>query len=87
MHWARKWPNAPKEWIWQYVFPSGRRSVDPRGGTTRRHHMHENGLQKAVKLAAQRAGLTKRVHCRCLRHSFPTHLLESGYDILTVQEL
>jgi integron integrase len=84
---ARKWPKAPKEWIWQYVFPSGRLSVDPRSGKTRRHHVHENGLQKAVKAAAQRAGIPKRVNCHCLRHSFATHLLESGYDIRTVQEL
>jgi integron integrase len=84
---ARKWPKAPKEWIWQYVFPSGRLSVDPRSGQTRRHHVHENGLQKAVKAAAQRAGITKKVNCHCLRHSFATHLLESGYDIRTVQEL
>ena len=84
---ARKWPNAPKEWIWQYVFPSGRLSVDPRSGKTRRHHLHENGLQKAVKSAAQRAGITKKVNCHCLRHSFATHLLDSGYDIRTVQEL
>jgi integron integrase len=84
---ARKWPNAPREWIWQYVFPSGRLSVDPRSGKMRRHHVHENGLQKAIKAAAGRAGLTKRVNCHCLRHSFATHLLESGYDIRTVQEL
>jgi integron integrase len=84
---ARKWPNAPREWIWQYVFPSGRLSVDPRSGKTRRHHMHENGLQKAVKAAAQKAGITKKVNCHCLRHSFATHLLLSGYDIRTVQEL
>jgi len=84
---ARKWPSAPKEWIWQYVFPSGRLSVDPRSGKTRRHHMHENGLQKAVKAAAQKAGITKKVNCHCLRHSFATHLLASGYDIRTVQEL
>jgi len=84
---ARKWPNAPKEWIWQYVFPSGRLSVDPRSGKTRRHHIHENGLQKAVKAAAQKAGITKKVNCHCLRHSFATHLLLSGYDIRTVQEL
>ncbi|WPL16844.1 Tyrosine recombinase XerC [Thiorhodovibrio winogradskyi] len=84
---AQKWPNAPKEWIWQYVFPSGRLSVDPRSGKMRRHHVHENGLQKAIKAAAERAGIAKRVNCHCLRHSFATHLLESGYDIRTVQEL
>lgn len=84
---ARKWPNAAREWIWQYVFPSGRLSVDPRSGKMRRHHMHENGLQKAVKGAAQKAGITKKVNCHCLRHSFATHLLLSGYDIRTVQEL
>ncbi|EIC20856.1 integron integrase [Thiorhodovibrio frisius] len=84
---ARKWPNAPKEWIWQYVFPSGRLSVDPRSGKMRRHHVHENGLQKAVKAAGTRAGIAKKVNCHCLRHSFATHVLESGYDIRTVQEL
>jgi len=84
---SRKWPNAAKEWGWQYVFPSGNLSVDPRSGKSRRHHVHENGLQKAVKVAARAAGLTKKVNCHCLRHSFATHLLESGYDIRTVQEL
>ncbi len=84
---SRKWPNAPKEWIWQYVFPSGKLSVDPRSGKSRRHHIHENGLQKAVKRAASQAGITKRVNCHSLRHSFATHLLETGYDIRTVQEL
>ncbi len=84
---AKKYPNAPKEWIWQYVFPSGRLSVDPRSGKTRRHHVHENGLQKAVKQAAVAAGITKRINCHALRHSFATHLLADGYDIRTVQEL
>jgi integron integrase len=84
---ARKWPNAATEWIWQYVFPSGNHSVDPRTGKARRHHMHENGLQKSVKKAAQSAGIAKKVNCHCLRHSFATHLLESGYDIRTIQEL
>lgn len=84
---SRKYQKAAKEWGWQYVFPSGRLSVDPRSGQTRRHHIHENGLQKAVKKAAKEAGLTKRVNCHSLRHSFATHLLESGYDIRTVQEL
>ncbi len=83
----RKSPKAAKEWGWQYVFPSGRLSVDPRSGKTRRHHIHENGLQKAVKKAAQQAQITKRVNCHALRHSFATHLLESGYDIRTVQDL
>jgi integron integrase len=84
---ARKWPNAAREWIWQYLFPSARLSVDPQSGQTLRHHLHENSLQKAVKAAAQQAGLTKKVNCHSLRHSFATHLLESGYDIRTVQEL
>jgi len=84
---ARKYPQAPTEWGWQYVFPSARLSVDPRSGVVRRHHVHENGLQKAVKHAAQDAALTKPVNCHTLRHSFATHLLENGYDIRTVQEL
>jgi len=84
---AKKYPNAGKEWGWQFVFPSGRFSADPRTGEVRRHHLHENGLQKAIKKASQAAGLTKRVNCHALRHSFATHLLESGYDIRTVQEL
>lgn len=84
---ARKYPNAPKEWCWQYVFPSGRLSVDPRTGHTRRHHMHENGLQKSIKKAATQAAIDKRVTSHCMRHSFATHMLEAGYDIRTVQEL
>ena len=84
---AIKYPNAVGEWEWQYVFPSTRLSVDPLTGKTRRHHIHENGLQKAIKKAAGQAGLTKKVNCHCLRHSFATHLLEKGYDIRTVQEL
>ncbi len=83
----RKYPNAAKEWRWQYVFPSGNLSVDPRSGQTRRHHIHENGLQKAMKKAARAANIEKNVNCHALRHSFATHLLESGYDIRTVQEL
>ena len=84
---ARKYPQAPKEWGWQYVFPSARLAVDPRSGVIRRHHVHENGLQKAVKNAARQAALTKPVNCHSLRHSFATHLLENGYDIRTVQDL
>ena len=83
----RKYRNAAKEWGWQYVFPSSKLSVDPRSGQTRRHHAHESGLQKAVKKAARQAGVSKRVSCHCMRHSFATHLLEAGYDIRTVQEL
>jgi integron integrase len=82
-----KYPGAGREWRWQFVFPSGRLSVDPRSGVMRRHHVHENGLQKAVKRAADELGLPKRVSTHALRHSFATHLLEGGYDIRTVQEL
>ena len=84
---AKKHPNAPREWPWQYVFPSGRISFDSRSGKGRRYHLHENGLQKAVKKAGAAAGIAKRVHCHSLRHSFATHMLEHGYDIRTVQDL
>jgi len=83
----RKYPNANREWIWQYVFPATKLSRDPRSGAVRRHHLDESGLQKAVKKAAGLAGLNKRVTCHTFRHSFATHLLEGGYDIRTVQEL
>jgi integron integrase len=83
----RKYPNADREWLWQYVFPSDRLSKDPRSGVIRRHHLDESSLQKAVKRAAKSAGLPKRVTCHTFRHSFATHLLEDGYDIRTVQEL
>lgn len=84
---SRKYPNAAKEIGWQYVFPSQKISLDPRNNKVRRHHIHENGLQRKVKQAASKAGITKRVNCHALRHSFATHLLEAGYDIRMVQEL
>jgi len=83
----RKYPNARKEWLWQYVFPSEQLSVDPRTGEARRHHQDPSGLQKAVRVAARSAGIQKRVTCHTFRHCYATHLLESGYDIRTVQEL
>lgn len=86
-HLERKYPNAGREWPWFWLWPAASHSTDHRSGIVRRHHVHENTLGKALKIAARRIGLAKRISAHTLRHSFATNLLASGASITQVQEL